>query len=166
MRIAGLPAAMRPPFSFWSCQKENGPRPVQGKKTLARNLRLKRKFAYVREISESVLTKPWQTSSGSRRTWAFAPLCLRVCQSGGNFGAVIERSVLLYSLALCLVVNGGLARRADEGVGPCGCQRNLYPGGTAQGLPPQQAPEERQRKEKQGVSGPSPGQRFPQGHRV
>ena len=24
---------MRPPFSFWSCQKENGPRPVQEKKT-------------------------------------------------------------------------------------------------------------------------------------
>ena len=112
--------AMRPPFSFWSCQKENGPRPVQEKKTLARNLRLKRKFAYVREISESVLTKPWQTSSGSRRTWAFAPLCLRVCQSGGNFGAVIERSAFLNPPALCLAVDGSLARQADIGIRPYG----------------------------------------------
>ena len=30
---AGLLAAMRPPFSFRSCRKENGPRPVQKKRT-------------------------------------------------------------------------------------------------------------------------------------
>ena len=33
---AALAEAMRPPFSFRSCRKENGPRPVQKKRTLRR----------------------------------------------------------------------------------------------------------------------------------
>ena len=54
-----------------------------------------------------MLTKTGESSTGSRRTWAFAPLCPRVCRSGRDFGVVVERSVLLNPLALCLVVNGG-----------------------------------------------------------
>ena len=63
-------------------------------------------------------TKTGKSSTGSRRTWAFAPLCPRVCRSGGNFGVVVERLILLNPLALCLAVDGSLTRRADVGIRP------------------------------------------------
>ena len=47
---AVLTAAMRPPFSFRSCRKENGPRPVQKKRTLGAEPAHARRFAYVREL--------------------------------------------------------------------------------------------------------------------
>ena len=55
--------------------------------------------------SKSVPTKTRESPTDSRRTWAFAPLCSRVCRSGRDLGVVVERSVLLNSLALCLVVD-------------------------------------------------------------
>ena len=85
---ARLLAAMRPPFSFRSCRKENGPRPVQKKRTLGAEHALSRKFAYIREISESFPTVIGQSPTGSRRTQAFASLCRRVCQPSANFGVV------------------------------------------------------------------------------
>ena len=49
----------------------------------------------------------------------------RGCWSGGNFGVVVERSVLLNSLALCLVVNGCLANRQGSASGK---RTQGYPG--------------------------------------
>ena len=45
-----------------------------------------------------------------------AQVLRRDCQSGGNFGEGVERPVLLNALALCLVVDEGLAGRADVGI--------------------------------------------------
>ena len=56
--------------------------------------------------------------------YRLAPVCSlagvlrRDCQIGADFGVVVERPVLLDSLALCLVVDGSLTRQADVDIRP------------------------------------------------
>ena len=46
-----------------------------------------------------------------------APVLRRDCRSGADLGVGVERTVLLNSLALCLVVDGAW-KRADVGIRP------------------------------------------------
>ena len=133
----GMPGCRRqcaPPFSFRSCRKENGPRPVQKKRTLRRRTCAKAQVCLKRGSSESVPTKTGESSTGSRRTWAFALLCPRVYRSGRDLGVGVERTILLNSLALCLVVDGGW-KRADVGIRPYRGDEN-----SATGQPHRSAP--------------------------
>ena len=156
-----------------SCRKENGPRPVQKKRTLGAEPARACRFTYVRGSSESVPTKTGESSTGSRRTWAFALLCPRVRRSGRDLGVVVERPVFLNPLALCLVVDGGPEtggcghpplQGGWRGVRSTDSRRHTVGADALVG--PRLPPDQRQRKEEGRVSGTSPDPRFPQGRRV
>ena len=104
-QVAGSNA---PPIFFSVLPKRKRAAPGPKEKNAWRRTCTCVQVCLIRGSSESVLTKTGESSAGSRRTWAFALLCPRVCRSGGNFGVGVERPVFLNSLALCLVVSGGL----------------------------------------------------------
>ena len=69
---------LHPPFSFWSCQKENGPCTVQKKKTLGRELGRAAKFRHVRELSPPGLGEDLGVPAGARRTGSLVGVFPRV----------------------------------------------------------------------------------------
>ena len=66
--------------------------------------------------SESFPTKTGKSPTGSRRTWAFAPLCPRDCQAGADLGVVIGRPALLAPLTLPGRARVAPAERERKGI--------------------------------------------------
>ena len=94
------PRQCAPHFLFDLAEKKTGRARSKRKERLAPNLRVRASWLKHGGCPESVPTKPGQSPTGSRRTWAFAPLCPRDFQSGADLGGVTGKPALLAPLTL------------------------------------------------------------------